>query len=131
MTGLLVSVAFYFSLHVSQARLVQMTRTIPLLLIATLLALMISGIYRSILRYAGADTFLQAIAGTLAGTGITYVISLVISLFIQGYEVSPQWILMPRPVYFIQWVVTLFLAAGSRFLVRYREAGHNKKNGQG
>ncbi len=125
--GLLLSVAFYFSLKVSQARLVQTSRTVPLLLITTLLALLASGLYKSILRYAGVDTFLQAIIGTLAGTGVTYLVSLVISLFIQGYEASPQWILMPRPVYFIQWVVTLFLVAGSRFLVRYREAGHNKK----
>ena len=128
--GLLVSVAFYFSLHVSQARLIQMTRTIPVLLAATLLGLMISGIYRSLLRYAGADTFLQAITGTLAGTGVTYLVSLIISLFIQGYEASPQWILMPRPIYFMQWVITLFLVAGSRFLIRYREAGSHKRAGK-
>ena len=128
--GLLVSVTFYFSLHVSQARLAQMTRTIPLLLAATFLALLASGIYKSLLRYAGVDTLLQAIIGTLAGTGVTYLVSLAISLFIQGYEASPQWILMPRPVYFMQWFVTLFLVAGARFQVRYREAGHNRKTGK-
>ena len=129
MTGLLVSVGFYFSLRVSAVRITQMCRTFPVLLVFTLLGLRISGIYKSILRYAGTDTFLQAIGGTLAGTGITFLISLVISLFIQGYEASPQWILMPRPVYFIQWVVTFFLVTGSRFLVRYREAGlHRREN---
>ncbi len=129
-TGLLVSVAFYFSLRVSEARLLQTCRTLPLLLIATLLGLLVSGIYKSILRYAGADTLLQAIAGTLAGSGATFLISLVISLFIQGYEASPQWILMPRPIYFIQWVITLFLVAGSRFLIRYRATGIRRKSGQ-
>ena len=128
-TGLLVSAAFYLSLKVSPTRLLQLCRTIPLLLAATLLGLLASGIYRTILRYAGVDTFLQAIAGTLAGTGVTFLVSLCISMFIQGYEAEHQWILMPRPIYFMQWVITLFLVAGARFLVRYRAAGNHRKTG--
>ena len=70
-TGLLVSLAFYFFSDVTEARVIQTVRTIPILLAATLIGLLISGIYRSLLRYAGVDTFLQAITGTLIGTGVT------------------------------------------------------------
>ena len=128
-TGLLVSLAFYFFSDVTEARVLQTARTIPILLAATLLGLLVSGIYRSILRYAGVDTLVQAITGTLMGTGVTYVISLIISLCFRGYEkeIGMRLILMPRPIYFIQWVITLGLVAGARFLVRYRAAGHNKK----
>ena len=127
--GLLISVEFYFSLSVSAVRVTQMLRTLPLLLVATLAALWISGIYRSLLRYAGVDIFFQAIVATLIGTGITYLVSLIISLFCRGYEdqIGFRLILMPRPVYFIQWVITLALIAGSRFLIRYRDAGTHKK----
>ena len=127
--GLFISVEFYFSLKVSPVRAIQMLRTMPLLVGATILALWLSGLYKSLLRYAGADTFLQAVIATLAGTGVTYLISLLISLFSGIYydPNQPQLILMPRPVYFIQWVITLALIAGSRFLVRYRTAGNRKK----
>ena len=106
-----------------------MLRMLPILLVATLLSLWLSGIYKTILKYAGADTFLQAMIATLAGTGLTYLISLVISLFNSAYEdsIGMRLVLMPRPVYFIQWVITLALVAGFRFLVRYRTAGCAKK----
>ena len=81
-------------------------------------------------RYAGVDTFLQAVIATLAGTAITYLVSLAVSLFCRGYEdrIGFRLILMPRPIYFIQWVITLALIAGSRFLVRYRYVGSNRKS---
>ena len=127
--GLLISVGFYFSLSVSSVRVTQMCRTLPLLLAATLTALWFSGIYKSLLRYAGADTFLQIAVATLIGTGVTYLISLVVSLCCRGYEdqIGSRILLLPRPIYFIQWVISLALIAGSRFLVRYRSAGQRKK----
>ena len=128
-TGLLVSIAFYFFSDITQARVLQTARTLPILVIATLLGLLVSGIYKTLLRYAGADTFLQAITGTLAGTGVTYLISLIISLCFRAYEkeIGMRLLLMPRPIYFVQWVVTLALVAGTRFLVRYRAAGSHRK----
>ena len=128
-TGLLVSVAFYFFSDVTEARLVQTARTLPILLAATLLGLFFSGIYKTLLRYAGADTFIQAIIGTLAGTGATYLVSLVVSLCCRSYEreIGMRLILMPRPIYFVQWAVTLALVAGTRFLIRYKAAGSRRK----
>ena len=49
----------------------------PLLLVTTLTALAVSGIYRTILAYAGQDILLQSGISTLAGTGITYLVSLI------------------------------------------------------
>ena len=109
-----------------------MCGTLPILISITLIALWLSGIYKSLLRYAGADTFLQAAIATLAGTGITYLISLLVSLISGIYDdpVRPQVILMPRPVYFIQWVVTLALIAGSRFMIRFHNTETGKKTGE-
>ena len=130
--GLFIAVEFYFSLKVSPARLTQMGRTFPILLLATLTALRFSGIYKSLLRYAGTDTFFQAVIATLAGTGITYLISLVISLFARAHEdaIGMRLVLMPRPVYFIQWVITLALIASSRFYIRWRSTGTARKSGE-
>ena len=127
--GLLVSVAFYFFSDVTPARLLQTGRTLPILVAATLLGLLFSGIYKSILRYAGVDTFLQAITGTLAGTGATYLISLIVSLCCRAYEreIGMRLILMPRPIYFVQWAITLALVSGTRFMVRYRAGGSHRK----
>ena len=130
--GLFIAVEFYFSLRVSAVRQVQMFRTLPVLLLATLAALWVSKIYNSLLRYASTDTFFQAVIATLAGTGITYLISLIVSLCSRAYEdeIGYRLLLMPRPIYFIQWVITLVLIAGSRFLFRYKTAGVVRKPGE-
>ncbi len=130
--GLFIAVEFYFSLKISPVRASQMLLTMPLLIITTLTGLWLSGIYKSLLRYAGADTFFQAAVATLAGTGITYIISLLISLLSGIYHDPnhPQLFLMPRPVYFIQWVVSFALIGGSRFLVRFKSAGARRHSGE-
>ena len=123
--GLLISVEFYFSLRVPEGHVVHFWRTLPLLLLTTLAALWISGIYRTILAYAGQDILLQSGISTLAGTGITYLVSLILYLFRE--QIGLNLLLMPRPVYFIQWVITLFLIGASRFLIRYRTAGTRRR----
>ena len=100
-------------------------RTLPILSAITLSALWISGIYRQILAYAGQDVLLQSGISTLAGTGIAYLVSLVFYLFRD--RIGSNLFLMPRPVYFIQWVITFFLVAASRYLIRYRTAGSRRK----
>ena len=109
-----------------------MVRILPILVVTTLAALRISGIYKSLLKYAGSDTFFQAAIATLAGTGLTYLAGLVVSLFCHVYEdeIGMRLLLMPRPIYFIQWVITLVLCAGSRFLIRYRQSGGNRVKGE-
>ena len=114
--GLFISVEFYFSLRVPDNHVIHFWRTLPILLVITLLALWISGIYRKILAYAGQDVLLQSGISTLAGTGITYLVSLVFYLFRD--QIGSNLFLMPRPIYFIQWVITFFLVAASRYLIR-------------
>ena len=123
--GLFISVEFYFSLRVPENHVIHFWRTFPILLIATVTALWISGIYRQILAYAGQDVLIQCGISTLVGTGITYLLSLIFYLFRDRIGVNI--FLMPRPVYFIQWVITLFLVAASRYLIRYRTAGSRRK----
>lgn len=123
--GLFISVEFYFSLSVPENHVIHLWRTLPILLITTLAALWISGIYRQILAYAGQDVLIQCGISTLAGTGITYLVSLIFYLFRDRIGVNI--FLMPRPVYFIQWVITLFLVAASRYLIRYKTAGSRRK----
>ena len=123
--GLFISVEFYFSLSVPENHVIHLWRTLPILLITTLAALWISGIYRQILAYAGQDVLIQCGISTLTGTGITYLVSLIFYLFRDRIGVNI--FLMPRPVYFIQWVITLFLVAASRYLIRYKTAGSRRK----
>ncbi len=123
--GLLISLEFYFSLRVPEGHVYHLWRTMPLLLVTTLTALAVSGIYRTILAYAGQDILLQSGISTLAGTGITYLVSLIFYLFRD--QIGTNFFLMPRPVYFIQWVITFFLVGASRFLIRYRTAGSRRK----
>ena len=123
--GLFISVEFYFSLQVPDNHVIHFWRTLPILSAITLSALWISGIYRQILAYAGQDVLLQSGISTLAGTGITYLVSLVFYLFRD--RIGSNLFLMPRPVYFIKWVITFFLVAASRYLIRYRTAGSRRK----
>ena len=123
--GLFISIEFYFSLRVPDNHVIHFWRTLPILLITTLMALRISGIYRQILAYAGQDVLIQCGISTLAGTGVTYLVSLILYLFRDRIGVNI--FLMPRPVYFIQWVITFFLVAASRYLVRYKTAGSRRK----
>ncbi len=126
--GLFISLAFYFSLRIPNGHLAHLWRTLPLLLLCTLLALRGTGIYRSILTYAGQDILFQSGLGTLIGTGAAYLISL--GFYLARDALGTNVFLMPRPVYFIQWVITLFLVAGSRFLVRRRASGTGRKRGR-
>ncbi len=123
--GLFISVEFYFSLRVPENHIIHFWRTLPILLLTTLTVLWITGIYRTILAYASQDILLQSGIGTLSGTGITYLVSLVFYLFRE--QIGSNLFLMPRPVYFIQWVITLILIGASRFLVRYRMAGSRRR----
>ncbi len=126
--GLFISLAFYFSLRIPNGHIVHFWRTLPVLVVFTLAALRGTGLYRSILTYAGQDILFQSGLGTLIGTGLVYLISL--GFYLAGDAIGTNVFLMPRPVYFIQWVITLFLVAGSRFLVRYKASGNSRKRGK-
>ena len=127
--GLLIAVEFYFDLKVPQGHVVHFWRSVPILTISTMIGLIVSGIYRTLLAYASSDTIFQGSASALLGTGVTYILSLV--LWLMRERIGSNLLLMPRPVYFMQWVITTFLICGSRFLVRYRTSSRRKnRNGK-
>lgn len=118
--SLLVAIAFY-NIHPSQGLLTHMLNSLPILAILTLLALRLSGVYKAVLRYASLDTVVQILIGTLSGTGVTYIISLVVYLI--GLQRNINIFLMPRPIYLMQGLVAALLISASRLLVRWQNAG--------
>ena len=94
--GLFISMEFNFSLRIPDGHMPHLWTTSLLLIPSTLAGLTLSRIYRSLVRYAGVDMLIQAITGTLAGTGFTYLVSLVFYLFRDNLGTNV--FLMPRPV---------------------------------
>ena len=123
--SLVLAAEFYFDLRPPQGHIVHIWRTIPLLVAASLISLWISHLYRSIVRFASIDTFLQILFSTLAGTGVTYLVSLLFYRF--GMADGVNFFLMPRPVYFIQWLLAVFLIAWSRFYGKINTSIFKKK----
>ena len=125
--SLMLGLAFYFDIHPPYAHVVHVVRSIPLLVAATLLAFRFSGLYKSLIRFASANTLLTIIFSTLAGTGVTYLVSL---LFYLSRGEGPNIFLMPRPVYLLQWLIAVFLVAWSRFAGKLKTGRRRKKAGR-
>ena len=121
--SLLVAIAFY-NIHPSQGLLRHMTASMPMLVTLSLVALWISGLYKAVLRYASLDVAIQVLVSTLAGTGITYIISLIVYLI--GRKSNINIYLMPRPIYLMQWLLAVLLISSSRLLVRWKSSVENK-----
>jgi len=121
--SLLVTIAFY-NIHPSQGLLSHMAATIPMLVILTLAALWKSNVYKAVLRYASLDVVIQVLVSTLAGTGTTYIISLIVYLI--GRKDDINIFLMPRPIYLMQWLLAVLLISGSRLLVRWKNSVDNR-----
>lgn len=110
--SLVLGLVFYFDMRPPEPHVVHTIRTIPLLIVSTVIAVKLSGLYKTIIRFASVDTFLRIVFSTLAGTGVTYIVSL---LFYLTKGDGPNVFLMPRPVYLLQWLIVIFLIAWSRF----------------
>ncbi len=86
----------------------------PIMTVLTIGSFFAVGMYKSLWRYASVDGLLQIVLGTLMGSGMTYLVSLV------SYTISPDpnLFLMPRTVYLIDWLLLVILVGGSRFSMR-------------
>ncbi len=86
----------------------------PIMTVLTIGSFFAVRMYKSLWRYASVDGLLQIGMGTLMGSGMTYLVSLV------TYTISPEpnLFLMPRTVYLIDWLLLLILVGGSRFSMR-------------
>lgn len=125
--SLFLGLVLYFDIKPPEAHLIHTLRSIPLLAAATIAVLWLSGLYKSLIRFASVDTFLQIMLSTLAGTGITYIISLV---FYLTRGDGPNIFLMPRPVYLLQWLIAVFLIAWSRFAGKMHFSSRHKHTGR-
>ncbi len=86
----------------------------PIMTVLTIGSFFAVRMYKSLWQYASVDGLLQIGLGTLMGSGMTYLFSLV------SYTISPEpnLFLMPRTVYLIDWLLLLILVGGSRFSLR-------------
>ena len=75
--SLILALQVYYDMHPPE-HLEQVWRAMPLLAAFTIAALYAMGLYKSLLRYASVDTLIQIAAGTLIGTGATYLVSLAV-----------------------------------------------------
>ena len=119
--SLVFALQVYHDMQLPAEHVDNLWHSVPLLVAATVGLLYALGTYKSILRYAGTDLLLQIGAGTILGTGVTYLISALV--YPQGD--AGYFFLMPRPVYPIQWLMVVVLLAASRFVIRHAlQPGH-------
>ncbi len=119
--SLIFALQIYYDMNPPET-LEQIWRAMPLLAVVTVGCFYALGLYRSLLRYANMDTMVQIATGTLIGSGLTYLLSL---LTFTVYR-AENWLLMPRPIYLVQWLLMLLMVGASRFSFRYiGQAGHS------
>lgn len=111
---LVFALQIYYDMQAPQAHILHVWRSAPILAVLTVGVLYALGFYKGILKYAGVDILMQIGVGTLAGTGLTYLIALVAYTIRQ----QPNLLLMPRSVYLIQWLMVVIFLAVSRFAIR-------------
>ncbi len=104
----------YYDMQAPEAHIIHVWRSAPILVLATVGALYALGFYKGILKYAGVDILVQIGVGSLAGTGLTYLVSLLVYTAYREANIF----LMPRFVYLVQWLLIVILLAASRFAIR-------------
>lgn len=112
--SLLLGLQIYYDMHAPAAHLIHVWRSVPILAGATIGLLYAIGYYQSLLKYAGVDLLIQIGCGTVGGTGITYLVSLLCHALISGKNL----LLMPRPVYLVAWLMMMVLLSVSRFVLK-------------
>ena len=119
--SLVLALQIYYDMKPPET-LEQIWRAMPLLAICSVGSFYVLGLYRSLMRYASVDTLIQIATGTLIGSGLTYLLSL---LAFTVYR-AENMLLMPRPIYLVQWLLMVLMVGASRFSFRIMgHAGHN------
>ena len=119
--SLVLALQIYYDMNPPET-LMKIWRSMPLLAVATVGCLYLLGFYRSIVRYASVEMLVQIGAGTLAGTGLTYLLSL---LMFTAHR-TENLLLMPRPIYLIQWLLMVLMVGGIRFSYRIIAQGSRR-----
>ena len=124
--SMILSLQLRFDMEAPAAYATQMWRTIPILVVTTVAALWLNGVYRTILKYASVETFLRIILSTLAGTAVTFLAALVTKMAL-GTQKETNVLLMSRSIYFMQWLSSAFVLLGSRFVFRMQDSGLRRR----
>lgn len=118
--SLVLALQIYYDMKPPET-LEQIWRAMPLLAVVSVGSLYVMGLYRSLIRYASVDTMVQICTGTLIGTGVTYLLS----LLVYTVQNPANLLLMPRPIYLVQWLLMVLMVGASRFSFRIiGQAGH-------
>ena len=118
--SLVLALQIYYDMKPPET-LEQIWRAMPLLALISVGSLYAMGLYRSLMRYASVDTMVQIASGTLIGTGVTYLVS----LLVYTVQNPVNLLLMPRPIYLVQWLLMVLMVGVSRFSFRIiGQAGH-------
>ena len=118
--SLVLALQIYYDMNPPET-LEQIWRAMPLLALVSVGSLYAMGLYRSLMRYASVDTLVQIGLGTLIASGLTYLISLLVFTVYRGENL----LLMPRPIYLVQWLLSVLMVGASRLSIRIIvQAGH-------
>ena len=118
--SLILALQIYYDMNPPET-LEQVWLTMPLLAVLTVGSLHALGLYRSLIRYASVDTLVQITLGTLVASALTYLLSL---LAFTAYR-AENLLLMPRPIYLVQYLLMVLMVGASRFAFRIMmQAGH-------
>jgi len=119
--SLVLALQVYYDMKPPET-LEQIWRAMPLLAVISVASLYALGLYRSLMRYASVDTMIQIATGTLIGSGLTYLVSLLVFTVYRAENL----LLMPRPIYLVQWLLMVLMVGASRFSFRIMgHAGHS------
>ena len=119
--SLVLALQIYYNMQPPE-ELQQFWRSMPILAVTTVGSFYMLGLYRSLVRYASIDMLVQIGAGTLAGTGLTYLLSLLVFTAHRAENL----LLMPRSIYLIQWLLMVLMVGGIRFSYRIIAQGSHR-----
>ena len=121
--SMIVALQVYYNMQPPE-NLQRIWHTLPILSVFTVIGLYLMGLYRSLMRYASVDTLVQITAGTLFGTGATYLFSIAFDT-LHG---APYIFLMAKSIYLIQWLLMVAMVGAVRFGIRMMmNGGHTTR----
>lgn len=120
--SMILALQLRFDMSIPSYHITHFWHTVPILTICTLSGFFLVHLYDNVWEYASIDTLLQIALGTLIGCGGTYLFSLV------AYTISPDpnYFLMPRTVYFLNWILLMMFIGVSRLGLRVIQRWNNQ-----
>ena len=113
--SLVLSQILRYMNHISYSFFWISFRLAPVMTVLFLLCFGLSGLYRTIWRYASTGDLLRIVVATFAATVLTYLFSL-----IAGYITAPRNLfLMHRLVYLLLWIISTLVMVASRLLYHF------------